>query len=101
MNSRFLTEEVKITANPEITKLMIAPLYGDNPTFGVRELLQNSVDACLERKEKEAKKENPSDYHGLVTISIDSRHDLGNDKEMDVFTIEDNGIIGWQKPTTL
>lgn len=92
MNSRFLTEKVKITANPEITKLMIAPLYGDNPTFGVRELLQNSVDACLERKDKEAKKEKPSDYNGLVTISIDSRHDLEDDKEMDVFTIEDNGI---------
>ena len=47
---KFLTREAKITANPAIVKLMMAPLYGDDPTYGVRELLQNAVDACLERK---------------------------------------------------
>ncbi len=36
------------TENSEMVELLIAPLYGDRPEFGVRELLQNSVDACIE-----------------------------------------------------
>ena len=86
MNSRFLTEEVKITANPEITKLMIAPLYGNDPSYGVRELLQNAVDACLERKRKEP------DHKGLVTVRIDPFEDPETGKNVGVFTIEDNGV---------
>jgi len=39
------------SANPDILKLLIDPLYGDDPSYGVRELLQNSVDAVLERQE--------------------------------------------------
>ena len=36
------------TANSELLKLLIAPLYGGDPAIGVRELLQNSVDAVRE-----------------------------------------------------
>ncbi|HDT5772878.1 TPA: ATP-binding protein [Morganella morganii subsp. morganii] len=36
------------TASSEMMELLIAPLYGDNPYIGIRELLQNSVDACKE-----------------------------------------------------
>lgn len=86
MNRQFLTEEVKVTANPEITRLMIAPLYGDNPTYGVRELIQNAVDACLERKHREP------GHQGLVTIRIDPWEDPKTHENLGVFTIEDNGI---------
>lgn len=81
MNSIFLTDEVKIAANPEIVKLMIAPLYGNDPSYGIRELLQNAVDACLERKHWEERHGNP-DYSGLVDIRIDG----------DTFIIHDNGM---------
>ena len=77
MNENFLTKEAKVSANPEIIKLMMAPLYGDDPSYGVRELLQNAVDACIERKEKE-----DSSYQGKVTIRLDRES----------FIIEDNGI---------
>ena len=80
-NEKFLTREVKITANPEIVKLMMEPLYGDDPTYGVRELLQNAVDACLEREKWEKDHGNPN-YKGLVDIRI----------ENGVFTITDNGM---------
>lgn len=78
---RFMTREVKITANPRIVELMMEPLYGDDPTYGVRELLQNAVDACVERKRWEEQHNNPN-YKGLVDIRI----------EDNTFTITDNGM---------
>jgi hypothetical protein len=36
------------TAGVDLLKLLITPLYGDRPEVGVRELLQNAVDARLE-----------------------------------------------------
>lgn len=81
INEKILPRELKVTASPEIVKLMIAPLYGNDPTYGVRELLQNAVDACLERQRWENEHDNP-DYKGLVDIRID-----GN-----TFTITDNGM---------
>jgi signal transduction histidine kinase len=48
-NKRFLTRRVTLNANPDIAKLLIEPLYGNNPSYGVRELIQNAVDACNER----------------------------------------------------
>ncbi|HKS26548.1 MAG TPA: ATP-binding protein, partial [Pyrinomonadaceae bacterium] len=36
------------TAGVDLLKLLITPLYGDKPEMGVRELLQNAVDARLE-----------------------------------------------------
>ena len=83
LNNTFLTKEAKVSANPEIIKLMMAPLYGNEPTYGVRELLQNAVDACLEREQWEkTHKDGDPNYKGLVDIRI----------ENDVFTITDNGM---------
>lgn len=89
MNKSFLTEEVKLSANPEIARLMIDPLYGSDPSYGIRELLQNAVDACVERKPKE---KDSDKYHGLVTVRIDPWSDPDTGEELGVFTIEDNGI---------
>lgn len=36
------------TAGTDLLKLLIKPLYGDSPEIGIRELLQNAVDACRE-----------------------------------------------------
>lgn len=38
-------------ARPDLLKLLIKPLYGDRPEIGIRELMQNGVDAVLEREE--------------------------------------------------
>ena len=92
MNEHFLPEEVKVTASPEITRLMIEPLYGSEPTYGIRELLQNAVDACLERKDHEYQKGTPSHYKGKVNIYIDPWIDPTTGESLGVFTIEDNGI---------
>lgn len=36
---------------PELLKLLIKPLYGEHPEIGIRELLQNAVDACRELRD--------------------------------------------------
>jgi hypothetical protein len=38
-------------AGADLLKLLIQPLYGDEPEIGIRELLQNALDACLELKD--------------------------------------------------
>ena len=84
LNEKFSTKNATIGANPNIVKLMVEPLYGNNPSFGVRELLQNSVDACNERERSEEKKGVQEDYIGKVDIKVDTNKKL--------FTITDNGI---------
>lgn len=45
----YVPKEFRFRFNDELTKLLIKPLYGDNSSIGVRELVQNAVDACRER----------------------------------------------------
>ncbi|MBI5570652.1 MAG: ATP-binding protein [Desulfomonile tiedjei] len=79
------------TADAELLKLMVGPLYSGNPSYGVRELIQNAVDACLER----------DDYmkqHGLTTLDLaDLPGDVVVTLEEDQtgggwLTVEDSGI---------
>jgi molecular chaperone HtpG len=35
-------------ANADLLKLLVAPLYGDDPGIGIRELIQNAIDAVRE-----------------------------------------------------
>lgn len=45
----YVAEHISLrTANAELMNLLVEPLYGDIPEIGVRELLQNAVDACRE-----------------------------------------------------
>ena len=79
----FVPRKFGFKFNSELTKLLIAPLYGDNPSYGVRELVQNAVDACRERMAID------KEYYQLtnlshVTVSIDTNAKL--------FTIADTGI---------
>lgn len=48
----YIPREFKFrTSSAELMDLLVAPLYGHEPAIGVRELVQNAVDACLERDE--------------------------------------------------
>lgn len=77
--AKFLTKDARLNANPELLKLLVAPLYGNDPSYGVRELLQNAVDACRERAYLEG-----DNYHGEVRICLDT--------EAKTLTVSDNGI---------
>lgn len=73
----FVKNSISLKVNPDIVKLLVAPLYGDDPSYGVRELVQNAVDACNERYEIDG-------TPGEIIVEVD--------KETGVFRITDNGI---------
>lgn len=79
---KFYTQEAYLDANADILKLLIAPLYGDEPSYGVREILQNAVDACREREKVE--KDRGESYKGEVVVALDTRQKT--------ISITDNGI---------
>lgn len=81
--NKFLTKEAKIKVAGNLSKLLVEPLYHGNPMYAVRELLQNSVDACKLRKKIEHDKCN-TEYLGHIRVEIDTQNNI--------FTICDNGI---------
>lgn len=76
------------TADSEMMELLIAPLYGNKPEIGIRELVQNSVDACLELEDIYSKQglviEKPEDYD--VCVSVIEHADYGE------VIVEDYGV---------
>ncbi len=84
-NVNYIPEKITLDADVELPKLLIAPLYGNHPTYGVRELLQNAVDACKEREEDELRKNNKI-FAGKVIFTIQK-----NNADRDYIEIKDNG----------
>jgi molecular chaperone HtpG len=80
----YIADSFYFKANDEITKLLISPLYGDDPKYGVRELLQNAIDACKEREEVERKANNYA-YNPTILVEV-------ADEQNPYFIISDNGI---------
>ncbi|MCT4594201.1 MAG: ATP-binding protein [Anaeromicrobium sp.] len=70
--STYVTEDITFKLDSRLKNLLIEPLYGDNPSYGVRELIQNAVDACKSRKNRSSK----------IDIEL----------EGDYLIIKDNGI---------
>lgn len=71
----YVPQEFKFrTASAELMDLLVAPLYGDKPGIGVRELVQNSVDACLERNEliRRGMCEKSTDVDDDVVVTLES-----------------------------
>ena len=87
----YIPEKIRFDADPELLKLLIGPLYGEDPKYGVRELLQNSVDAVKERSFVE------SDIEEKITIKLEEEVDSSNEYYL---TISDNGV-GMTKETII
>ncbi len=89
----YLPEAITFNSDPNILKLLVGPLYGNNPTYAVRELLQNAVDACRERTYI-------SELRGLTYEAIiEIRIEVDNNGET-FLVITDNGI-GMSKETLI
>lgn len=88
-NPDFIPKVLKFrTADSEMMELLIAPLYGNKPEIGIRELVQNSVDACLELEDICNKQglviKKPKDYD--VCVSVIEHADYGE------VIVEDYGV---------
>ena len=90
---RFVPYRASLEASgAELLKLLIRPLYGDRPEFGIRELLQNAVDACRELEDylcqnPEMRSPESSTKNVSVSITLEKRGDGTNWLE-----VSDNGI---------
>lgn len=93
-NALFVPKRVELgVAGPDVLKLFIEPLYGDRPEIGIRELIQNAVDAVRERWEFE--KNHPemvdqtqSELRGDVVVWLDSPDKKG----VATLTVSDRGM---------
>jgi hypothetical protein len=80
-------------ARSEILKLLIRPLYGDKPEVGIRELLQNSVDAVrelwdLQEQNPALRDADPIEQEADVVMWLDEPDETGRAS----FTITDCGV---------
>jgi molecular chaperone HtpG len=80
-------------ANPDLLKLLVGPLYGDDAAIGLRELIQNAIDAVREldellnhRPELKSVERRQQDADVVVTIACDK------DYFPTAITIADRGI---------
>lgn len=91
----------------DLLKLLVRPFYGNRPEIGIRELIQNSVDAVRERvyyeySHPESKDSQHilqsigSDVEVMIDLSGSSKSTLSNDKNYDIeygtLIVTDKGI---------
>src|SRR5262249_26378521 len=87
----FIPEAIRYGADARIVSLMVGPIYGPFPQFGVRELLQNAVDAVLERRQyftnrgSDERQSSDAQPHVTVELAEDAEHGL-------TITVKDEGI---------
>lgn len=84
----FLPEKISFTTDSEVLKHLIAPLYGENPSYGVRELMQNAIDACKEHEFVFISRKN--DLYETYEPSIELS--FYEDNSDYYFSLNDNGI---------
>ncbi|MCR9116887.1 MAG: ATP-binding protein, partial [bacterium] len=91
----YLPRRIRLeVARSELLSLLAKPLYGDDPSFGVRELTQNACDAVRERKHLASG--NPR-FNVPIRSGLDSEVAIsvtppGADERLGWFEIVDNGI---------
>lgn len=85
------------SSKSDLLKLLIAPLYGDEPSIGIRELLQNAIDAVREleftlAKSPSLKFVHQEDLGGDVVISFEK-----DSKDAIWIVVNDRGIgMTWE-----
>lgn len=85
------------SARAELLKLLIEPLYRDDPSIGVRELIQNAVDAVRElhfiiNKNPSLAAENLADLESDVVVNFEK-----DEEEYIWITVSDRGIgMTWE-----
>jgi hypothetical protein len=92
--SSFVPRRVELgVARAQVLRLLIQPLYGDRPEYGIRELVQNAVDAVRERwqfvhNHPELASVKVQDQEGDVVVWLDDPDESGTAN----LTVSDQGI---------
>lgn len=77
------------SSGPELLKLLVGPLYDYKLSVGIRELMQNAIDACREAQDLYAKRGLESDQSNVVNVTVEIvEEDDGNG----YILISDNGV---------
>lgn len=74
------------SAGAELLKLLIKPLYGDQPELGIRELVQNAVDAVRERRDLDAAERDDLQVTEITVDLVRYEDSLGD------VTVRDGGV---------
>jgi molecular chaperone HtpG len=93
-NASFVPRRVELgVAGADVLKLFIEPLYGKHPEIGVRELMQNAVDAVRERWEFEKNHSHlMSSCSGAPQADVVVWLDDPDENGTALLTVCDNGI---------
>jgi molecular chaperone HtpG len=80
-------------ADADLLKLLIGPLYGEEPEIGIRELIQNAVDACRElsdylQQRPDLPHHNLPSLPGDVVVTLEK----GTEKNTGWIEVADRGI---------
>jgi len=90
----FIPEKIQFsTANADLLKLLVEPLYGDVPLIGLRELIQNAVDAVREFQhlcDADAKYKNLNSYDLPTDVLIEI--EINNEELPTKISITDKGV---------
>jgi hypothetical protein len=86
----YYPDRILFEADPEILKLLIEPLYGDNGGIAIRELVQNAVDACLELRDY-LRSTSPQGAHDVNSYKAEVTVHLDGGKDEEWLTVRDNG----------
>lgn len=80
---KYIPDKIEFSVKrPDLLKLLIKPLYGEKPEIGIRELMQNAIDAVRElwefqKNEHNFKNVQLVDQKGDVEIWLDSPDESG------------------------
>ncbi len=87
-SQKYVTDSIKFKLDYRVISLLIEPLYGNNPSYAFRELIQNATDACRFLKNKKGELEGDSNvtYNPQVYIEF-----YENKKGQAFLRIKDNG----------
>lgn len=84
---RYVTEKIDFQMDHRLVSLLVKPLYGNNPSYGVRELIQNSTDACrilVDKLGTEYKAEIKIEFYNKDEVYYLSIEDNGSGMDLDI-----------------
>ena len=80
------------TESARLLNLLVGPLYNDDPSFAIRELIQNSVDAVRELREYAAQHDRELEDYDVAELEADVVVTVGDGDDPNWVVVHDRGI---------